>query len=269
MRSWLHWMRRKPYLKQNTDTHSLRHEPPISLTIKNEGWTPEEKYHHLRERQFWWTSLIVTIILACGAIASAWLTNVSLQDARNQAAAQSRESAKLLEQAKQQTKAAQDQVNIQKAGSRPYMLANIAQDTISFDGSQGSAFLKFKNYGTTPAVVKSYFGNILMSNKMGDPLALQAKYYETARILASGESTDSGPPISRTFENGELQRLVTGSTDGMILFIGGIEYEDIYGSKHSTHFCYGWPLTKSFYSVPPPGRFTMVDKPPDCRNDRD
>ena len=229
----------------------IRHEAEERKTRKDYLW--------IRATTF---SAIIAAIANAFAVA---FTGYSLQYAYNALDA-SRESAK---QAGLQTRAAQDQVTIAQAGSRPYIFIQIDKEHIteggmatkpSGSGAYGSiANYRVINFGTTPAVIKEIDSEITIDFQRTDQYDKEP--HITDMIFGQGQSSSLRQVNLPEPDNAALS-LRMGEAK---LYVSlRVAYTDTTGRNLYTNICYRQPFAnKASYDTA-----LKTASGPNCDNDR-
>lgn len=217
----------------------------ITKFFRLKAWLshPGEERHRSIERLYWMLSFLLSIAVAGGAFASAIYARQAVLAGWRAVA-----------EARRQASAAEKQLTQSEAASRPYVIAQIKEDRLisgrperapasesSFDTY--TAALSFKNFGTTPAIIKHFEGGVTLAEEgktIGPSRGVTASEndYVTALVLSQDKSTPEYE-WKISVSQPEKARLVTDTLK--LYLVGEVLYNDVYGRSYKYAFCYLMP----------------------------
>lgn len=204
---------------------------------------PDEERHHSIERLYWLLSFLLSIAVAGGAFASAIYARQAVLAGWRAVA-----------EARRQASAAEKQLTQSEAASRPYVIAQIKEDRLTTGRPERvpageiffdtyTATLSFKNFGTTPAIIKHFEGGVILAEEgktigLSRGVDVSENDYVTALVLSQDKSTPEYE-WKRLVGQSEKARL---ATDTLKLYlVGEVLYNDVYGKSYKYAFCYLMP----------------------------
>ncbi len=131
---------------------------------------------------------------------------------------------------------------------RPYIFASRLEFVIATDEISGPHFLLgLTNYGRTPAIMKSYWVELLMKNQTDSQKDdIFAEWNQPiSQVIAAGGVCDNMRLPSRVVTEGTIGEIWRGSLQANLTL--RLSYDDVFGQQHDESFSYLYlPSARSF-----------------------